>query len=41
LNNALQIGLEDWNFPAGQRSDLGVILVDAGDVMSKIRETGT
>jgi hypothetical protein len=40
LHDALQVGLEDRNFPARQRSDLGLILVDASNVMSKISETG-
>ena len=40
LHNPLQIGLEDRYFPARQRRDLGGILVDAGDVMSKISKTG-
>jgi hypothetical protein len=35
-----QAGLEDRNLTAVERRDLGGVLIDAGDVMTEIGETG-
>jgi len=33
-------GLEDWDFGAPQRGDLGRVIVDAHDFMAKVGQTG-